>query len=383
MLSHDLDDEQYHDHEHIQTLLSMMAHAHGSCKFVDLAHLFLVVITHSALLDCLSVDTFVGNLYNYINDSNGTQAILFFKHLSTNLVETHIESFKFSLVTTLTATLNVMSTTICELLRRVPQANFNHDLSDLVDSLENIPKITGIDHRFVTFQTNINLVAELQAMIACANNLLNHEKSHLSDVLITVMIFTYSCEIVLSEGRHDNDMTDITKIKILSTKDKIWSEQVKFLPSTDLNQPHFLADSAECHLDTHFWLLCHDIFGELKEALVELMIVIENDSNLLSSIKFSLEDIQAYCYSKAHIRYISYDYQWGLKVQISFPQLFQLWKKSPFKQHTWWKESRWLEEGTLLCFLFLNETQSSIVLFTVSKKCTKPKKDFSLSSEDH
>ena len=47
-------------------------------------------------------------------------------------------------------------------------------------------------------------------------------------------------------------MTDITKIKILPTEDEIRSEQVEFLPSTDLDQPHFLADPAERHLDTHF-----------------------------------------------------------------------------------------------------------------------------------
>jgi len=220
-------------------------------------------------------------------------------------------------------------------------------------------------------------------MIARANGLLNHEEPHLSGVSTTVVTFTYPREIVLPGGRHDNDKTDITKIKILPTEDEIRSEQMEFLPSTDLDQPHFLADPAERHLDTHFWLLRHNIFGELKEALAGLMIVIENDPNLLSSTKFSLGDTRAYCYSKAHIRYISYDYRRGLEVQISFPQPFQLWKKSPSERRTWWEESRRLEEGILLCFLFLKEAQSSILLFTVSGKCTEPKKDFSLSSEDH
>jgi len=75
------------------------------------------------------------------------------------------------------------------------------------------------------------------------------------------------------------------------------------------------------------------------------MIAIENDPNILSSTKFSLGDIRAYCYPKVHIRYISYDYRRGLEVQISFPQLFQLRKKSPSERRTWWEDSRRLRRG--------------------------------------
>ena len=382
MLPRDLDDDEYYGREHIQTLLSMVAHTHGCREFVDLAHPFLMVITHPELLDCLSVDMFVGNLYNYIGGTNGTRAIPFFKRLSTSLIEAHSESSKSSLVITLTATFNAMSIAICELLRRVPRATFNDDIPDLVNSLEKIPEITGIDRKSATFQKNINLVVELRAMIARANGLLNHEEQHLSGVSTTVIASTYPREVVLPGGRHDNDKTDITKIKLLPTEDEIRSEHKEFLPSTDLNQPHFLADPAERHLDTHFRLLRHDIFGEMKEALAGLMITIENNSDLLSSTSFSFGGIRAYYYPKSYIRYISYDHRRGLEVQISFPQLPQLRKKSPSERCTWWKESGRLEEGVLLCFLFLNGTQSSILFFTVSGKCTDSKKDFSLSSEN-
>jgi hypothetical protein len=378
MLPRDLDDEGYYGREHVQALLSMVAHTHGCREFVDLAQPFLLVITHPALLNCLSVNTFVGNIYNYISGSNGTRAIPFFNRLSTNLVETHFESSEPSLPTTLEA----MSTAICEVLRRVPRATFHDDLPGLVDSLESIPAIVGIDNRSTTFQRIVNRTAELRAMIARANGLLNHEEPRLSGVSTTVVTSTYPREIALPGDRHDNDKMDITKIKILPTEDEVRSDHVEFLPSTDPDQPHFLADPAERHLDTHFRLLRHDIFGKLKQALGGLMTAVENDPALLSNTKLGLGDIQAYSYPNAHIRYISYNYRRGLEAQISFPQLPLLRKKSPSERRAWWEESRRLDEGILLCFVSLKGAQSSILLFTVSEKCTEIK-DFSLSSENH
>jgi hypothetical protein len=377
MLPRDLDNEEYCGREHIQTLLSMVADTHSCRKFVDLAEPFLLVITHPALLNCLSVDTFVGNIYNYISGSNGTRAIPFFKRLSVHLVEAHFESPKPGSIT-----LEAMSTAINEVLRRVPRATFHDDLPDLVDTIENVPAIIGIDDKSATFQRIVNRIAELRAIIARANGLLNDEEARSSGISTTVVTSTYPREIVLPGDRHDNDKMDITKIKILPTEDEIRSNHVEFLPSTDPDQPHFLADPVERHLDTHFRLLRHDVFGELKQALGGLVIAVEDDPGLLSNTNLNLGDIRAYSYPNAHIRYVSYNHRRGLEAQISFPQLPLLRKKSPSERHTWWEESRRLEEGILLCFVSLKEGRSSILFFTVSEKCTQPK-EFSLSSENH
>jgi hypothetical protein len=249
MLPRDLDNDEFYGREHIQMLLSMVAHPNGSREFIDLAHPFLSVITHPALLDCLSVDTFVGNLYNYISGSNGTRAIPLFKRLSTNLVESHLESSKASLIMTLARILTTMSTAICEVLRREPRVAFHEDLPDLVDSLENIPEITSVDHRSTTFQIITNRVSELRSMIARANGLLDqHEEPRVGGVSTTVVTSTYPREVAVPGDRHDNNKMDITKIKILPTEDEIRSNIVEFLPSTNPDQPHFLADPAGRHL---------------------------------------------------------------------------------------------------------------------------------------
>ena len=62
--------------------------------FVDLVQPFLSVITHPALLDFLSVDTIVGELFNYVGGSNGARVIPFFKHIGTNLLKGAPKSYK-------------------------------------------------------------------------------------------------------------------------------------------------------------------------------------------------------------------------------------------------------------------------------------------------
>jgi hypothetical protein len=65
MLPRDLDSEDNYGRDHIQALLSMVSHSDRCATFVTLLQPFLSVITHPAILYCLSVDTFVGSLYNF------------------------------------------------------------------------------------------------------------------------------------------------------------------------------------------------------------------------------------------------------------------------------------------------------------------------------
>jgi len=340
-----------------------------------------LVISHQALLDCLFVDTFVGGLYNFISGSNGSLAIPFFQRLSTNLVEAYLGSAvsKASVETILIA----MSTAIRELLRREQRAAFHDDLPDIVNSLENAAGVTGMDNQSVAYQIIINRIGELSATIARANGLLNHEEEpQVNGVSTAIATSTYPRDIIVPGDRHDNDNTDIIKIKILPTEDEIRSNYPEFLHSTDLDQPHFLSDQAERHLDTHFRLLRHDIFGEMKEALGGLMTAIEDDPTLLDDARLSLRNMRAYPYVKAHINYIAFDQRRGLEAQVLFNQLPALRQKPASERCKWWEESKRLQEGVLLCFVSLIDNKSSLLFFTVSEKRTDPKTDYSLSSHE-
>ena len=383
LLPRDLDDEEYYGREHLQTLLSMVANSNGCRMFVDLAHPFLLVITHRTMLNCLSVDTFVGNLYNYISGSNGSRALPFFNRLCRAIVEAHFQPFTTELGVNVAGTLIAMSTAICELLRRERRAAFHEDLPGIVDSLGSIPDIIDIDKRSSTFQVIANRVAELRAMIARANGLLDqHEERREGSVSTTVVTSTYPRDLVVPGGRHDNDKMDIAKIQILPTEDEIRYNLEEYLPSTDPEQLHFLADPTGRHLDIQFRLLRHDTFGGLKEALGGLLTAVEKEPALLNKPKLNLGDVQVHSYPNAYVRYISYDQRRGLESQISFPQLPLLRKKLPSERRTYWEESRRLDEGTLLCFLSLRGSDGSILFFTVSEKSTAGK-ETSLCSESH
>ena len=382
MLPRDLDDEEHYGRAHIGTLLGMKAHAHGHNTFVTLARPFLLVITHQALLDCLSVDTAVGGLYNFISGSNGSRAIPFFQLLSSSL-EQSLNSATSDSNAVLETTLIAMLRALRELLRREQRAAFNDDLPVLIDSVENLA-VASIDAHAVASHILRNGIAELRGMIGRATGLLQQDtETQVDGVSITVATSTYPRDLVIPQDRHDNDKADITKMKILPTEGEIRSDHAAFLPSTNRDQPHFLADQVGRHLDTHFRLLRHDVLGEVSEAIGGMMVALETDSKSIEDQKLNLGNTRAYVNPQAHITYLSFERRRGLEVQISFLQPSFLRKKSSSERRRWWEEAKRLEEGVLLVFLFVDDAKSSLLFFTVSQKCTDANENYGLSSHAH
>ena len=383
MLPRDLDDDEHYGRDHIETLLGMKAHSHGHSKFLALTRPFLLVITHQALLGCLSVDTAVGGLYNFISGTNGSRAIPFFQLLS-SILEQSINSAAPGPGPDLETTLIAMLRALQELLRREKRAAFHDDLPGLINSIEDLVGAAGIDTHSIAFQVLRNSIGELRGIIGRATGLLQQEREPQVDGVSTnVVTSTYPRDIVVPQDRHDNDKADIAKINILPTEDEIRSDHAEFLPSTDRDQPHFLADQAERHLDTHFRLLRHDIFGEMSEAIGGMMVALEADPKSFENPKLNLGNTRAYVNLQAHISYVSFERRRGLEVQISFSQPFSLRKKSSSERRRWWEETKRLEEGILLVFLFVKEAKSLLLFFTVSQKCTDANKNFGLSSNTH
>lgn len=378
MLPRDLDDDENFGRDHIRALLGMKAYARGHTTFVTLARPFLLVITHQALLNCLSVDTAVGGLYNFISGSNGSRAIPFFQLLSSSL-EQNLKSASSGPHTTLETTLIAMQRALRELLRREPRAAFHDELPSLINSMENLVAVPGIDAHSVLQ----NSIAELRGIMGRATGLLQQDReTQVNGVSTTVITSTYPRDLVIPQDRHDNDKADITKIKILPTEDEIRSDHAVFLPSTNRDQPHFLADQVERHLDTHFRLLRHDVLGEVSEAIGGMMVALEADPKFVENSKLNLSNTRAYVNLQAQIKYVSFERRRGLEVQISFLQPFFLRKKSSSERRRWWEETKRLEEGILLVFLFIDDAKSSLLFFTVSQKCTDAK-DYGLSSHAH
>jgi hypothetical protein len=322
----------------------------------------------------------VGGLYNFISGTNGTRAVPFFQHLCETLVSAHIGAISLTKTATVETTLIAMSTALRELLRREPRARFNDDLPTLIESLENTAQLIN-GEQSQTLTIVLRHVCEVRAIVARAKGLLVQEEQQEASPTSTATS-TYPRNLVMPRDRHDNDKADITKIKIFPSREEILSDGPDFLPSTDLDQPHFLTDPAERHIDTHFRLLRYDTFGELKEALGCLMHAVETDPTCLKNPKLNFGDFRAYHYPNAHISYVSFDNRRGLEVNISFAQLPVLRNKSASEKHKWWAESKRLTEGVLMSFIAVHNSEIQHLFFTVSER-NIDMKDHNLTKEDH
>ena len=384
MLPRDLDNDEYYGRDHIGTTLSMVAHSHGHSTFIDLAHTFLSVFTHPALLDCLSVDTSVGGLYNFLSGTNGSRAIPFFRRLITSLLHDFLKPTNPKSTAELEPKIVVLTVALRELLKREQRAAYHENLPDLIDSMEAFVDSMGLGQQSVTLQLVRTSVDELRGVVARANGRLQNEAEQPTDgVSSSIVASTYPRELVLPRNHHDNDNMDITRINILPTEDEIRSRHPVFLPSTDRDQPHFLTESVQRHLDTQFRLYRHDCLDEVSEALGRALVAIEIDPAILESSKMRLGDIRAYTHPKANLRYIAFDRKRGLEAQISIPQPHALQKESALQRRKWWDESKRLDEGILLCLLFADDDKVSLLFFIASERCTDPKNDHGLTHDPY
>lgn len=365
------EDQHLYGYQHVGEILSERASIRGDARFIKLARPFLLVITHPALLDCLSVDIYVGDLYNFISGSGGTRAIPFFQRLSSSLLKQRLASPNSS-ENFPEDTLAAMATALREVLRRAQKALFHDDLLALIETMQQISATFNLSESSLVVQTVAMRVTELQRMIRRANGLLEKDTNPSDQYEVRgrqEVISTYPRDIQLPGDRHDNDKRDITEISILPTEDEIRSERDEFLPSSSVDHPHFL-DGVERLLDTHFRLLRHDIFGELKSLVGGLLKAHQINPDFTRDFNLYSGNIRAYAYHGASIKFLRFTKQRGLEAQISFLQSHHLQKKSPSERRRWWEESGRLEEGSLLCFLSFEGTSSSLLFFSVSQKIT-------------
>ncbi|CAG8957876.1 hypothetical protein HYFRA_00000216 [Hymenoscyphus fraxineus] len=381
MLPRDLDSEEYHGRQHILTVMSMKSGIGGSAAFLNLAQPFLSVITHPGLLDCLSVDTFVGSLYNFISGTHGKRVVDFLQRISECLNDAYTKSHisKPSAETILLA----MIAALYEISRREQRAAFNDDLPGLLKSIEEAGTVVEADQHSFFFNSFHEKVTQIRAIVARAHGLLaDTDAAPAGGVSTTAPKSTFPRQMIIPGGNHDNDDADISKIKILPTDDEIGNEAPEFLPSTDLNHQHFLENSILRHLDTQFRLLRHDIFGDLKSALGGLLHAFKEDPKLLDNTKLNLKGMRAYVYPRAHVSYLSFHEKRGIQASLSFHQLPQLRKKSASERRKWWQESKRLEEGALLCFVAINKSKLSFLFLVISERTIETKSPHGLVSNE-
>jgi hypothetical protein len=349
-LPHDLDieDQNYNGRRHIQALMSKRVKEDEYTSFVTICQSFLLTMAHSSLLDCLAVDTYVSSIYNYISGANGARAIPFLQHLCEILISVRTDNTPSISANVLESTLVALSTVLRELMKREFRARFNNDVPILMESLETAASIFSPDIQSVSSTICTSRVREVRAIVARAKGLVSEDNPALPSTSTTSF---YPRDLVIPCDRHDNDKLNIEDIVIFPTRDEILSDATEFLPFTDPNQPHFLSDPVQRHIDAYFRLLRHEVFGNLKTALAHLMCTLSRDNSAISNANLKLGDVRANLYTDASISQVGFGR--NLEIQIAFAPPPSIHKKSDAEKRRWWEDSKRLHNDTLLSYIWI------------------------------
>jgi len=381
MLVKDLVDDRYSGLAYIRSTMEMRFFPATTFELL-IAESFLAVVTHPALLDCLSVDTYVGTAYNFISGANGSRAVPFFTSLCASIVEQYPDNEEEHGMFRMGKSFQKLLVALRELLRRERRFSFNEDISKLFDSMEQISRLLESDEDRPEYRWSSMQVNQLRKTAQMSTDLLTSADRVIEPYHAPLVsaASTYSVDLVLPGNNHDNDHLDIRQIKVLPTAEEISSNLPDFLPSTDFREPHFLEDPVQRYLDTHFRLLRHDIFDPLKEVLSRLILSF-NDGT--PPLRASRGDLNAHVYRRASIRHLSVHPRRGFEAHVSFSPPSQLQNKSRSDQRTWWENSKRLESGGIVCFLSSARGQVEPLLLIVSEKNTNTTEKYSLVSERH
>ncbi|PLB49662.1 hypothetical protein P170DRAFT_384852 [Aspergillus steynii IBT 23096] len=325
---------------------------------------FLKVITHASLLNCLSVDSFVGTLYTSFGGTNGDRAIRYLRSVCRSLMSKGEETNENLPVISLDM-MKLLLNTLYQLLSRVRRARFHDEIPALLDLIREVRSqitetcsnadIDGLESR----------IEVMQSLIASANSRLYTPRAHEENAQKSgSALSSFPLDMQTPGGRHDNDLADISQVQILPTHGEIISGNSEYLPSTNFLQPHFLPDPLQRHIDSTFRLLRHDIFGSAKDVLRDLLQ--QNDLTQFSYL--SSKDSGAHLYLGAQVLQIFINERKELEATVSFATPPQIRKKTSNEQCRWWQDSNRLEEGSLVCFLTSQETHRRLIFLEVTVK---------------
>ncbi|KAL3444860.1 hypothetical protein BJX65DRAFT_319748 [Aspergillus insuetus] len=331
------------------------------------ARSFLMLITHANLLDCLSVDSYVGDLYVFISGSCGSRAIPFFQHVCKALNDPATKGKDAD------QTIMCLVRAIREVIIRNQKALYHEGLPGLVDSVSQLCDELMIDKPLMA-PTKIQ-IEELHRLRKRADTMLadNQQEAEIDITTALQKIVRPNCPILETPGSlHNNDKADIAQITIIPTEDEI----------RYFGTPYFL-QGAERLIDVHFRLLRHDIFDEATKTIAEILHVHDRKLNLGQWFKSSKSNRAIRTYSRANVERLDFTKQRGLEIEISMMEPPQLARKTSAEKQKWWNDTRRLDEGCLLCLVWFYNGTSSITFLTVSRRAIAVNERGSLVSDQN
>ncbi|KAJ5749002.1 uncharacterized protein N7511_010698 [Penicillium nucicola] len=157
-------------------------------------------------------------------------------------------------------------------------------------------------------------------------------------------------------GRHDNDHADICDIRIMPSLEEISCRQTEYLPVVNPFQWH--VEGLDGLLDRNFRLLREDTVGQLRDAIHHEL----DQSHLVDP---SRKQLRKFVYHD--LRVIDLGFHWisGFHFEVEFPQPAGVENRTPMAREMWWKTSKRLSPGALVCMLVKQTQKEDLVLFCI------------------
>ncbi|KAF9203482.1 hypothetical protein BGZ49_006382 [Haplosporangium sp. Z 27] len=161
--------------------------------------------------------------------------------------------------------------------------------------------------------------------------------------------------------RHDNDLLEITDIKLLPTQDEIICQRAPFLPSNGIHDaPHFLPQGWRRQLDTHFRLYREDMLNSLRKGVMGFLTALErtgkgNEELLLKQKelrKYMDDDVSLNVYGNVQFMGMNCTKQLSGSIGIAFAQPPNLVGTSHKRRVEFWERSKKrVMQGALVCIV--------------------------------
>lgn len=161
--------------------------------------------------------------------------------------------------------------------------------------------------------------------------------------------------------RHDNDHENIHDIRILPTVLEIQSHRQEYLPSKDPNRNHH--PGLKGLLDRQFRLLREDTIGQLRDAVRIELDALTRQSSVKLALKREIQGTRKIVYQNVCLLRLAIDKRKGLQIVIEFDQPTLLRNKSAKQRENWWRDSKQLLAGALVCLI---SSRGRTIFFYVS-----------------
>jgi hypothetical protein len=333
-LAQDLTSRNLFGYQYIEAVLDI---SHTQHSVLEYSQSFLLLISHKALLDCMSIQSTMNDLYRIIDGKRRERTVAFLIQICSDLLA-ECEAKSCSVEALLAAT----TTALCEAVNHDQQVIFNEKIPDLLVLIERIIFQAQIPEESKSYPLVMNRLQRLQR---------------------TLCRLKASADTSFTATLKQHDRLDITKVEILPTYADIRGIAPKAVPSIS-----FALAGVERLLDFHFRLLRHDSLGIVEKQLSKLLKVLRNDANVdfksSELLKFGKEGF--FVYDNVYIRKLLFNQRCGLEAQFCFRLPQQFGNQPKFERISWGKERRPMQLGSLICLVTIHAKMKSIVFFTIS-----------------